>query len=567
MVSERALEERLAREAAARREQAGTTPAPEQQPPTITVEVQKPVPPTPAQLRREETRDFAQDVANVKANVGTSSLTAMIEQYGETLYSGDIVTRTMQKTGYLPSRASDVMFVAGAVSGPEGIINPNVPSLFELGSKSPEFIAGRLVGEGMVLAGTSEVFSWVTKGTENPLRRPVEKWLMKSYEEQAKGAVESGKAASWSLKQKLVMKITGVTPNLARGEVSIPVVETVSKTGVISAVPKGLPFTDIGWELTEAPRMGGVMITKMPSVTTPKALEVFFGIGQELIPFGKIKGEGETLGFEKSIAKGEPMEKGLPSSMLEESYYPKVGGFDAALKEVNVKGATSWTKWPTTRSLMEEQKLLPFVTQTQLTRLGIAPYIPDMTVGSASSGLTRMLGIGIGLLPKAFSKQAIIPKLETMPKLESEIKLGLPSFEEPFETQKLKLFPQIYPAQKQRKRAIPMLDSMVSLKPLTETVSIPALTLDVPQMTKQERKQLLIPMLKMPTPYLQKQTPSFPTYPSRIPSMREPNLKGLGGGLFGKWFMRSHAIPTEKQIMRELGFGTRKRRGVKRRRR
>jgi len=241
---------------------------------TTSASITKEILVSPRISRWSELKDFGQDIANVKANAGTSSLTAIIEQYATGLYSKDIVTKTMQKTGFLPSQASNLMKVAGAVSTVESYVNPNVPSLFELGSKSPEFIIGRLTGEAMMLAGTSELFTWMTRGTVNPLRGPVEKWLMKSYESQAKGAVESGKAASWSLKQKLVMKITGITPNLARGEVSIPVMEAVSKTGVISGVPSGLPFTDIGWELTEAPRMGGVMITKVPSVTTPKALEI-----------------------------------------------------------------------------------------------------------------------------------------------------------------------------------------------------------------------------------------------------------------------------------------------------
>jgi len=373
----------------------------------------------------------------------------------------------------------------------------------------------------------------------------------------------------WS--ERIVMRLTGARPYIAGGEISIPVMEAVSKTGVISGVSKGAAFTDIGWELSVSPRMGGVMLTKWPTVTTPKALELFFGIGEELIPFSLIKSEGETLGFEKTILKRydkgwEPIEKGLPPSMLDESYYPKVGFLDAPLKDVNVRGATSWTKWPSTRSLMEEQKLLPFVTQTQLTRMGIFPYVPDMNVGLAASkslGPALLATMGFSLLPMSRSqpRQGLlaIPRLTTMPKLEPAIKLKLPSFEEPFEIQRLKMLPQLYPVQRQKKRAVPILGSMVGLEPLlTETVSVPALALDVPQMTRQEQKQLLIPMLKMPTPYLQKQTPSFPTYPSRIPSMREPNLKGLGGGLFGKWFMRSHAIPTDKQIMRELGFGTRK---------
>ena len=255
-----------------------------------------------------------------------------------------------------------------------------------------------------------------------------------------------------------------------------------------------------------------------------------------------IKGEGEQLGFEQKLVKPK------------DSYYPKIGSFDRSLKFVNV------------RTLMEENKLLPFTTQTQLTRMGIFPYVPDMNVGLAASkslGPALLATLGFSLLPKSRSqpRQGLlaIPRMGTMPKLEPAIKLRLPSFEEPFEIQRLRMFPKLYPTQRQRKRAVLALTPMVSLEPLTETLSVSALRLDVPQLTEQVQKQRQ--SLAMPTFSLPKQTLSFPTYPSRIPSIREPSFKGLGKGLFGKWFKRTHAIPTEKQIMRELGFSTGRKKG------
>jgi hypothetical protein len=198
--------------------------------------------------------------------------------------------------------------------------------------------------------------------------------------------------------------------------------------------------------------------------------------------------------------------------------------------------------------------------QLGATALPTMPYLPKVeSVGFGAKVLAQVVGIGVTALPKALRQELVEPKLEAMPKLEPEIKLGLPSFEDSFEVQKKRLFPQVYPRQRQRERATPILAPMLGFESLTETVSVPALKLEVPQMTKQTQ------MLKMavPTFSLPKQTLSFPNL-GRIPSIREPSFKGLGGGLFGKWFKRSHAIPTEKQIMRELGFSTSRKKGRKR---
>lgn len=216
--------------------------------------------------------------------------------------------------------------------------------------------------------------------------------------------------------------------------------------------------------------------------------------------------------------------------------------------------------------------------QLGATTLPTMPYLPKAEAFAVTSkGLAQAFGVAVVLFPKALPGQREKQELAFLPTL------GLKTFEEPYELQKLKLFPQAY--SQQREKQIPILTPKLSLGSLSratlrleapqisrqeeELVPMATLKLEVPQMTKQTQ------MLKMvvPTFSLPKQTLTFPTYP-RIPSIREPSFKGLGGGLFGKWFKRSHAIPTDKQIMRELGFGTGrkkgrtgKRRAVRRRRR
>ena len=199
--------------------------------------------------------------------------------------------------------------------------------------------------------------------------------------------------------------------------------------------------------------------------------------------------------------------------------------------------------------------------QLGATALPTMPYLPKAEAFAVTSkGLAQAFGVAVVLFPKALPRQREKQELTFLPTL------GLKTFEEPYELQRLKMFPQAYPRQRQKERVSPMLTLTTGFESLTETVSVPSLALDVPQMARQEQRQLLMPMLKMPTPHLPKQALSFPTF-SKIPSIREPSFKGLGGGLFGKWFKRTHSIPTEKQIMRELGFSTGRKKGKTEKRR
>lgn len=207
--------------------------------------------------RWSELKDFGQDIANVKANAGASSLTQVIEQYAETRYSKDVVTRTMQKTGFLPSQASSLMKVAGAVSTVESYINPNVPSLFELGSKSPEFIIGRLTGEAMLMAFSGELFSWMTKGTPSPIKwkgsRP-ESWLIEHSDWYAKRAAKS---ISYGLMD--VPDVNVVKPVSLAGleaEATATTLAVAPHTGMLDPlllIPQELPITERLFALPSLP--------------------------------------------------------------------------------------------------------------------------------------------------------------------------------------------------------------------------------------------------------------------------------------------------------------------------
>ena len=225
------------------------------------------------------------------------------------------------------------------------------------------------------------------------------------------GPVESEIQGGITWQGKTVMYLTGVKPPyLPYAEISIPIAETVK----METIPSSLPYTEMGWELTEAPRTSGILITKIPTPTSEKGLELFFGLGEELIPFSKAEGEGATLYFKKQTVSATPIkatEENLPANILEESYYPKMYFEKTALTEINVKGFLSFRTWPTVKELMAEQKLLPMVTQTQVTRMGIYPYVPEIAIQTPEieSALMPMLFFA---MPKIFSTPKITRETE-----------------------------------------------------------------------------------------------------------------------------------------------------------
>jgi len=96
---------------------------------------------------------------------------------------------------------------------------------------------------GAVAAGA--VVSWVAEPGITPAARH---YLTKKY-------LEKGPLAWKGWKEKAVMRLTGVRPHVAPGVVSIPTSEAVGM--------KELAAQQLAWELTQAPKTTGLMITKV----------------------------------------------------------------------------------------------------------------------------------------------------------------------------------------------------------------------------------------------------------------------------------------------------------------
>lgn len=317
---------------------------------------------------------------------------------------------------------------------------------------TPERIGGLLTGS-LVAGG---VVGWVFEPATTALATIIGKkwagtktyaklqeWLTKRATKQAGGFIKPGTLAyekqlgfikpaattpydsitgglGW--KEKLVMKLLHVKPSLPYGEISVPIGE---KMGVFGreAIPKTLPYTDIGWELTQAPRMGGVMITKVPTTSLGRTtLPLFFGLGENLIPLSEVLASEQHLTIKGSTLKP-----------LKWKAVEPVGSFTKTPWQMAGEGEFWFQKahMPTLTELMAQQKLLPFVTQTQVTRMGILPYVPSMVEKGAAAHVSVLPGLGLfgfaGVTPKKATgkKTTLTPITPSVPIIHVKQKLEL----------------------------------------------------------------------------------------------------------------------------------------------
>jgi len=379
--------------------------------------------------------------------------------------------------------------------------------------------------EALTEAGTGAVFSVGTgKVLEKFVNPKISEWLTKK-------AVTKG---SFGLKEKVIMKFTGAKPHLARGEVSIPKLDWTAKD--VPRTFKPLPesefyrkfmhiskYTDIGWELTNAPRMGGVMFTKVPSPSISGAIQVPRSIlagltGKELVGLESIAKESyfEGLrGFEReSIAKAKP-----------EEYIPRLGSFSRA---------KTWAGgWSGELGFWKETKLLPFTTQSQVTRMGIHPYVPKITSGPKKIP-TTLLGPLISGLPK-------IPSFKTKVKKKPKI-TPTPI---PWITSKPRIEPFEKP--KRKTKSVPIVVPIPKITPAIIPEQAPKITPG--EMSKIAPKITSKTIFRFEPPKIS--APSLPKPPPPPPLLRfsERKRKSKRGKLSGLWFTRTHEILTPKQLL------------------
>jgi len=386
---------------------------------------------------------------------------------------------------------------------------------------------------------TEPAFEWLGEKVTSTQR--YQRWAAMHRTQLTESYLEAAKAGElWhpTWQEKFIMKVTGFRPQFAYSEVSIPIGETAR--GLVK--PETLPYTEAGWSMTEAPRTSGILLTKTATAEiAKKGLPVYFGLGKDFFSLD------EAIRQEM-----REQEWGRATEKVQEQSYEK------EIRSVNVRGAMSWRKWPTVRELMEQQKLLPFVTQTQLTRMGIFPYAPTkvtrmdifpyaptITAEVSTKAGTELFGAGISVValkrflepPKRISRKAtnvgpeqeldptkiFISRLRTEQREKQLQKTFVPILIKPRGTSAQKFKQQVFQQQK-----------------------------------TQQKLRLLSPL----SPFPQAPTKTTPTPPPIITPPFSPSSPArLYRSMFGKWYRKQHPINTPEQLIRALGFkGGRKRR-------
>lgn len=337
--------------------------------------------------------------------------------------------------------------------------------------------------------------AWMTgKAVQRVIVKPVQvksqSWLTSKY----LAKMEKGQLAWIGWKEKIVMRVTGARPYVARGEVALP-----QLTGEISF--KQLQASQVAWEMTETPRMGGVWLRNLG--VAPAKTKV---LPHLIARAGKI-----SVGYLRELSYEEPLWK---------------------------------------------RGLLPYVTQTQVTRAGILPYVPKAIVTTGKQGI-KYLAVGFGLT--ALTK--VKPDIDVL-RFERTIK-------------PLQLL-TIEPKQKKKGRQV-FLPKMWRPTLMFEREKFRPLTIETPAPKQTEK---LIPMLRLPPLQIPTQKPFTIQKITQIPTLRTPPVPTQprlappplpyrlphGGrdvsrgrrGLFGLWFKRTHKIKTPEQMLQAFRLTPRK---------
>lgn len=263
---------------------------------------------------------------------------------------------------------------------------------------------------------------------------------------------------------------------ITRGEVAIP--RLVEPVGL-----KQLQASQLAWELTRFPRTGGVWLAQI-GVAPVKA---------KVLPHLVFRAGKISVGY-------------LREPLMEEPYW--------------MRG------------------LLPYVTQKQVTRMGIIPYIPRAVAVTGKRGVSQLVaGLGLATLAKTLTQPQLRPrrKRRRVTPLLVTPKVWQPTLA--FEREMFRPLTILEPKVKEKERAIAIPDITQALVQEQEAIV----------KTVQRQRQALIP--KIPVPTILKP----PTYP---PYWRRRGPRETFGRRFeaflGKWYYRKHPIPTPEQLARQM---------------
>jgi hypothetical protein len=198
--------------------------------------------------------------------------------------------------------------------------------------------------------------------------------------------------------------------------------------------------------------------------------------------------------------------------------------------------------YPTPEDLME-RGLLPFVTQSQVTRMGIIPYVPEVS----SSALERSFGnVALGISLSSLSTLLRGPRTPQRPKRAGTSFTLERIMYRPFSFSK------------------PLKKARINESPMAIPISIPNLT---PSSSQRQSQSPNLDIAQVPKQVSQ-QTPTF-NYPFPSPT-QEPSLKFFQQSvlqltrrgrkaekdLFGRWFKRTHPIKSPLEMLQTFGFSS-----------
>lgn len=196
-----------------------------------------------------------------------------------------------------------------------------------------DYVVGTLLGDVLLAYGIGKAVEPVTKPIIKVVQTKAQKWVTSQYLE---GPIK------WKgLSEKIVMKITGVKPYIATGEVAIPDITR----GAVSLAKLEASYG--AWEMALAPKTGGVWIGKYAVEETPK----------QVLPLLIARGGKITIGY-----------------LVEYGF-------------------------------QREARLTPLVSQTQLTRMGIYPYTSKIGYASTMDSISKIFtGFGVSTFIKTLPK-------------------------------------------------------------------------------------------------------------------------------------------------------------------
>lgn len=434
-------------------------------------------------------------------------------------------------------------FAAGFVSAGETTVelvfphptgvSPVFHDIFALPGQPPEFIVGRVAGEVITAVTVGKIFEGPLTLASEAASKVVGKVVPKTIQTYVAKAGTTIKAKLPSFKgSRIDVWLAKHSEWYYRKTGGLAVQEVVQPAGirvfdmgtgkVVEKVGTGyLTSSELSWALAATKRTSAISVSKtFIEPATPSMKHLFFRGGKLTV------GYLSELGFKKTAVE----------------------------------------------MVAEQRTLTPLVTQTQITRMGIVPYVGGKvtTIGSAFFRSTTAM-FALSLAPKVTKptpKLRLEPKLKPIqwePTLTREVlRFRMLSLEkQEVKQRQLLALPKLKMRQLQHQPTRELLRPKLEKK---QVLPLPSLALPkVATVQQQEQKLLTTPKLRQTAKhvYPPKLVPPTPTLSPPIKPFTPP----FGGQDFardiarlsGRWFKRTHAIKEPEQMLRTFRAGPRKR--------